>query len=254
MEQGRCCAFSFYRVLFTLIIVFLFPYSLWINIFTGLHECFITFDLNTAAKSSTLYVFAQKFWLLNTDPNCSASQVCLTTTPVFEAHEHSLLRSLIRSGRSGISGQIKYSKDDYIRSLSRCFRLFQFLGLRREAEACMLMAVKHQAIGRTKTALKLLKHAAELDPRNSDILILLGEAFERSWIFAEGKDSKSALSNPDGFIRALTREQAKYIVVAESLYTKALIIDPAHIRATQNRARMLPIVEKIDQQRLASRN
>ncbi|VDM18351.1 unnamed protein product [Hydatigera taeniaeformis] len=113
----------------------------------------------------------------------------------------------------------------------------------------MLLAVKHQAAGRSEMALKLLKHAAELDPSNSDVLNLLGEAFEKLWVVSKGNKVGSAVLNYDGFITSISFEQTENIITAESLYTKALINNPSNIRATNNRQRTLPIVEKIDRLR-----
>lgn len=123
------------------------------------------------------------------------------------------------------------------------------LGLHKEAQMSMVLAVKHQAAGRPEMALKLLKHAADLDPRNSDVLNLLGEAFEKLWVVSSGHEVDSAILNYDGFTTSMSLDQMENIITAESLYTKALINNPANTRASNNRRRTLPIVEKIDQQR-----
>nr|CDS34457.1 adenosine monophosphate protein transferase [Hymenolepis microstoma] len=113
----------------------------------------------------------------------------------------------------------------------------------------MLLAIKHQAVGRQDMSLKLLKHASKLDPRNSEILNLLGEAFEKLSSTTGGKELDHALLSPDDFIKSLTSEQAHNLVKAEGLYTKALISDPLNIRAVNNQKRMSSIVKEIDQQR-----
>lgn len=113
----------------------------------------------------------------------------------------------------------------------------------------MLLAIRHQAAGRSDMTLKLLKHAAQLTPWNSEILNLLGEAFEKFSFSLKENRFNSGLLSRDDFIKSLSPEQALNLVKAEGLYTKALISDPLNTRATNNRKRMGSIVKKIDQLR-----
>lgn len=105
----------------------------------------------------------------------------------------------------------------------------------------MVLAVKHQANGRHNMALKLLKHAVELDPQNAIILNLLGEAFEK---LSAPNGSQILVASGWNFL-----ESAENIVSAEAWYTKALISDPMNNKAQSNRQRTSPIVDKVDQQR-----
>ncbi|VDK76616.1 unnamed protein product [Dibothriocephalus latus] len=128
-------------------------------------------------------------------------------------------------------------------------------GSSKEAQNSFLLATKQQALGRFRVALKLLKHAAQLDPNNEVILTALGEALEKD--ADDGKEkSHSSRQNP---ISALSVKKssdikssvyAENLVAAENLYARALIENPKYQKATKNQRRILPVVEQLDQQRL----
>ncbi|KAL7061931.1 hypothetical protein AAHC03_0782 [Spirometra sp. Aus1] len=126
-----------------------------------------------------------------------------------------------------------------------------------EAQTSFLLAIKQQTLGRSRVALKLLKHAAELDPSNAVILTALGEALEKEWDDIKGKnihsrqDLVSALSvkKPNSLKSSVYAEN---VVAAENLYARALIENPQYQKATKNQRRTLPVVEQLDQQRLKS--
>lgn len=84
----------------------------------------------------------------------------------------------------------------------------------------MNLALDFEAQGKHDKAYKLFQHAINLDPSHADILTAFGEFLEY---------------------------HEKDIAKAEQLYSKALLIRPDHSKALQNRKRVLPIVEEIDQ-------
>ncbi|CDS40601.1 adenosine monophosphate protein transferase [Echinococcus multilocularis] len=215
------------------------PYSLWVKLTSELHNCLKLANLEVFLKSSTLYVITHKYFLRNNNSDNSTSQHCVSIGPDVNLHDYEPMRSLIHSKQSRVNDYVKFANAGSVECASLC----------KEAKMCMILAVKHQAAGHSEMALKLLKHAAELDPKNSDILNLLGEAFEKLWIASKGNKINSAVLSYDELITSMSPDQVESIVTADSLYTKALISNPANTRASNNRRRTLPIVEKIDQQR-----
>ncbi|XP_052268317.1 protein adenylyltransferase FICD-like [Dreissena polymorpha] len=92
--------------------------------------------------------------------------------------------------------------------------------LQKEAVAAMNLALDMEAQGKHEKAMKLFKHAINLDPSHADILTAYGEFLE----FHE-----------------------KDVAQAEQLYSKALLLCPTHTKALTNRKRVLPVVQEIDQ-------
>ena len=84
----------------------------------------------------------------------------------------------------------------------------------------MNLALDMEAQGKHEKAMKLFKHAINLDPSHADILTAFGEFLE----FHE-----------------------KDVTRAEQLYSKAIMLSPNHSKALANRKRVLPLVEEIDQ-------
>uniref|UniRef100_A0A0R3WCI9 protein adenylyltransferase n=1 Tax=Taenia asiatica TaxID=60517 RepID=A0A0R3WCI9_TAEAS len=239
--------FSYGRFLlgcYFLAIIFLTlcPYSFWIKLTSELPSCLRLSHIEALLKSSALYVIIHKYFLLNASPEDSAFRGYADIGSDVNMHDYDFVRSLIHSRGSSIDEYVEFANGGPVECES----------LHKEAQMSMILAVKHQAAGRTEMALKLLKHAAELDPKNSDVLNLLGEAFEKLWIVSKGHEIDSAVLNYDGLITSMSLDQVENIITAESLYTKALINNPANVRATNNRRRTLPIVEKIDRQRFQS--
>ncbi|EUB63644.1 Adenosine monophosphate-protein transferase FICD [Echinococcus granulosus] len=231
-----------FLLLYVFLVIFclaLCPYSLWVKLTSGFHNCLKLANLEVFLKSSTLYVITRKYFLRNTNFDNSTSQHCVSIGSDVNLHDYEPMRSLIHSTQSRVNDYVKFANAGSVECASLC----------KEAKMSMILAVKHQAAGHSEMALKLLKHAAELDPKNSDILNLLGEAFEKLWITSKGNKINSAVLSYDELITSMSPDQVESIVTADSLYTKALISDPANTRASNNRRRTLPIVEKIDRQR-----
>lgn len=84
----------------------------------------------------------------------------------------------------------------------------------------MNLALDMQAQGKNEKAVKLYQHALALDPQHADILTAYGEFLE---------------------------VHEKDVLQAEYLYSKALSIRPDHTKALENKRRILPMVEEIDQ-------
>lgn len=95
-----------------------------------------------------------------------------------------------------------------------------FPDIKKEAIAAMNLALDMEAQAKHDKAMKLFQHALNLDPSHADILTAFGEFLEY---------------------------HEKDISKAEQLYSKALSICPDHTRALENRKRILPLVEEIDQ-------
>jgi Fic family protein len=91
-----------------------------------------------------------------------------------------------------------------------------------EAAAALHMALKMNDEGKSGKALKLFQQALKLSPNNPDVLNSYGEFLEH-----------------------------EKLIEAENLYTRALINDPSHSRALQNRQRTFPKVQQLDQDMLA---
>ncbi|KAM7540922.1 hypothetical protein Aperf_G00000030075 [Anoplocephala perfoliata] len=196
-------------------------------------------NIEAFLKSSTLCVIIQKYLRRHLVPDASAVQCFGADTCSGDAFEFSFMHALIRSQQERVGEHVKDARIELVENKS----------VRKEAEMSMYLAIKHQSAGRSEMALKLLKHAAQLDPRNSEILNLLGEAFEKMSSSYKENKFDSALLSHENFIKSLSSEQALNLLKAEGLYTKALISDPLNVRATKNRKRMSSIVKKIDQQR-----
>ena len=88
-----------------------------------------------------------------------------------------------------------------------------------EALAAMHLAKEMLRQGKKEKSLKLYQHAVSLSPSHSDILNEYGEFLE---------------------------ETEKDIVTAEHMYCRALIVNPEHVKALENRQRTLPVVDEID--------
>lgn len=94
--------------------------------------------------------------------------------------------------------------------------------LNGEALAALHMALKMNEEGKSGKALKLFQQALKLSPSNADILNAYGEFLEH-----------------------------EKLIEAEHLYTKALINNPSHSQALENRQRTFPMVQKLDQDMLS---
>ncbi|CAI9726117.1 protein adenylyltransferase FICD-like [Octopus vulgaris] len=92
--------------------------------------------------------------------------------------------------------------------------------VKKEALTALNLAMDMFAQGKNEKALKLFQHAIALDPLHADILNEYGEFIEK---------------------------HEKDIVLANHLYSKALILRPTHSKAVINCKRTMPIVEEIDQ-------
>ncbi|XP_014768120.1 protein adenylyltransferase FICD [Octopus bimaculoides] len=92
--------------------------------------------------------------------------------------------------------------------------------VKKEALTALNLAMDMYAQGKNEKALKLFQHAIALDPLHADILNEYGEFIEK---------------------------HEKDIVLANHLYSKALILRPTHSKAVINCKRTMPIVEEIDQ-------
>ncbi|XP_060594786.1 protein adenylyltransferase FICD-like [Ruditapes philippinarum] len=92
--------------------------------------------------------------------------------------------------------------------------------VKQEAVTAMNIAMDMEAQGKHDKALKLFQHALNLDPSHADILTAFGEFLEH---------------------------HENDIAKAEQLYSKALLLNPEHSKALENRKRVLPLVEEIDQ-------
>ncbi|VDP94960.1 unnamed protein product [Echinostoma caproni] len=127
-----------------------------------------------------------------------------------------------------------------------------------EAEAIQAFnaAMVHQRNRRYIKSQKLLEHAFRLDPDNTDVLVALGEALEGSWrlkreVLVERTDkansrslirlSESPIGSDDGLL-----------LVADQMYTRALIVNPQLENAENRKSRLMPLVEEIDQRRSVS--
>ncbi|XP_062604071.1 protein adenylyltransferase FICD-like [Saccostrea cucullata] len=94
--------------------------------------------------------------------------------------------------------------------------------IQKEAVSAMNLALDMEAQGKYEKARKLYHHALKLDPNHVEILTAFGEYLEK-------------------FEQDLLR--------ANHMYSKALALSPEYTKALNNKQRILPIVEEIDQRR-----
>ncbi len=233
MTSNNLSHMRLYLFIPLLICIFLCPYSFWLNIWTVLLNNLQTSSFETAFKSSTLYIITQKYIFHDKQYEKPAFNDKTGILSRIDASELEFLRSLVRSQQSRIGQPSKANSPGCEKKND----------LKQEAHMSMLLAVKHQATGHHDMALKLLKHAAALDPENSIILNLLGEAFEKIWSSSNHSHSLTVKHTDQVFT------STEHIVSAEECYTRALINDPDNAKAKSNRHRTSRIVKQIDQQR-----
>ncbi|KAA0190686.1 Adenosine monophosphate-protein transferase FICD [Fasciolopsis buskii] len=129
-----------------------------------------------------------------------------------------------------------------------------FLGEAAEAVQAFRAAQFHKNNRNYLKSRRLLEHAFRLDPDNTDILVALGEALEGSWrttrvINADqnkGTDSSSLIRLSPSFDSG----DDALLLIADQMYTRALIVNPHLESAGNHKSRLMPLVEEIDQRRL----
>uniref|UniRef100_A0A0V0J7R3 protein adenylyltransferase n=1 Tax=Schistocephalus solidus TaxID=70667 RepID=A0A0V0J7R3_SCHSO len=225
-------------------VVSLCPFSLWSHVLRILAEHTQLASMQAVIRSSTIYVVFQK--IIGT-PTKSPFTLPKCLLPAGETYnpEYAFISDLIRL-RNYRPGKSNYFQKSFSRVATSSSR---------EAQSSFLLAIKQQALGRSKVALKLLKHAAQLDPNNAVILTALGEALEKDWDDVKENNLNSRQSR----VSALSVKKSsalkssvpeENLVAAESLYARALIENPQYQKATKNQRRTRPVVEQFDQQRL----